>query len=83
MDISISLNNKEKAEIYRHALKTAEKQLLTFLLSNGHDPDTFSIGSMPESYSDESSPHYGFYKEINRIVSSMNLIKSKISEFEK
>ena len=83
MDISISLSNSEKAEVYRHALKTNERQLLSFVLSNGYDPDTFSVGSMPEEYAEESSPSHNFYKEIHRIIKSIDLIKSKISELEK
>lgn len=83
MDISISLSNSEKAEVYRHALKTNEKQLLSFVLSNGHDPDTFSVSSMPEEYANEGSPSHSFYKEIHRLLNSIELIKSKISELEK
>lgn len=83
MDISISLSNKEKAEVYRHALKTVEKQLLAFLLSNGYNPDGFSVTSLPESYSSEDSPQHEFYTSVNRLINNIAFIKSKIKEFEK
>lgn len=83
MDISISLNNKEKAEVYKHALKTVERQFLSFVLSNGHDPDTFSVSSLPDSYASEESPHHSFYVGLHRLINNMAFIRSKIEEFEK
>lgn len=83
MEIHTSLSAREKAEVYRHALKTAEKQLLSLVLSNGYDPDSFSISSMPSEYSLESSPHHPFYAEVHRIKASIDMINSKISELEK